>query len=53
MGVLAKVSGLDDTVDLAVVEGAVRRNDAVVTSNRRHLEQAADGMGRRLTIHDV
>lgn len=53
VGVLAKASGLDDTVDLAVIEGAVRRNDAVVTSNRGHLEQAADGMGRRLTIHDV
>lgn len=33
VGVLAKRSGLHDTVDLAVAEGALRRDDAVVTSN--------------------
>jgi len=51
VGVLAADCGLDDTVDLAVVEGALRRGDAVVTSNRRHIEQAASG--RVLLIHDV
>ncbi|MEJ7799736.1 MAG: hypothetical protein WKF60_04405, partial [Ilumatobacter sp.] len=30
-GLIAR-SGLDDTVDVAVAEGAIRRNDAVVTS---------------------
>ena len=51
IGVLAAACGLSDTVDLAVVEGALRREDAVVTSNRSDIEQAA---GRaRLSIHDV
>ncbi len=53
VGVLAAVSGLDDTVDLAVVEGALRRGDAVVTSNRTHIEQAARAAGRTIAIHDV
>lgn len=53
VGVLAARSGLDDTVDLAVAEGALRRGDVVVTSNRRHIEQAAQGAGRGLAIHDV
>jgi predicted nucleic acid-binding protein len=53
IGVLAGRSGLSDTVDLAVAEGALRRNDAVVTSNRAHIEQVADVSGRRLAIHDV
>jgi predicted nucleic acid-binding protein len=53
VGVLAARSGLTDTVDLAVAEGALRRNDAVVTSNRTHIQQAAVGVGRQLAIHDV
>lgn len=53
IGILAAGSGLSDTVDLAVVDGAVRRNDVVVTSNRTHIEQAAEAAGRRLTIHTV
>ena len=46
-------SGLHDTVDVAVVEGAMRRIDAVVTSNRSHVEQVADAVRKRLAIHDV
>jgi hypothetical protein len=53
VGVLAARSGLDDTVDLAVAEGALRRDDAVVTSNRGHIEQVATAAGRLLTIHPV
>jgi len=53
VGVLAAQSGLADTVDLAVVEGATRRNDAVVTSNRRDIEQGAAVTGTKLSIHDV
>ena len=53
VGVLAARSGLSDTVDLAVVDGAVRRNDVVVTSNRLHIEQAAEAAGKQLTIHAV
>ncbi|MBB2890194.1 twitching motility protein PilT [Flexivirga oryzae] len=51
IGVLAASSGLDDTVDLAVTEGALRRGDAVVTSNRSDIELAAGG--QRIVIHDV
>jgi predicted nucleic acid-binding protein len=53
VGVLGKRSGLHDTVDLAVAEGALRRNDSVVTSNRSHIEQVADAARRRLVIHPV
>lgn len=53
IGALAKASKLDDTVDLAVAEGALRRGDAVVTSNRTHIEQAARAAGRIIAIHDV
>ena len=50
IGRLAAASGLDDTVDLAVAEGALRRQDAVVTSNPTHIAQASDGL---LTLHVV
>jgi predicted nucleic acid-binding protein len=53
VGVLAAASGLDDTVDLTVAEGALRRGDAVLTSNRTHLEQAAESVGRSIAIHGV
>lgn len=53
VGQLCARSGLHDTVDVAVAEGALRRNDAVVTSNRAHIEQVAGTAGRRLPIHDV
>ncbi|MGH9244804.1 MAG: twitching motility protein PilT [Acidimicrobiales bacterium] len=53
VGVLAGRSGLSDTVALAVAEGALRRSDVVVTSNRTHIEQVADSVGRRLVILSV
>ncbi len=53
VGALTARSGLADIVDVAVVEGAVRRRDAVVTSNRAHLEQVVGATGGRLSIHDV
>lgn len=53
VGGLAARSGLSDTVDLAVAEGALRRNDAVVTSNRTHIEQVTGAVNRRLAIHPV
>ncbi|HUP68524.1 MAG TPA: hypothetical protein VM142_01790 [Acidimicrobiales bacterium] len=37
VGVLSGKSDHDDIVDVAVVEGAVRRRDAVVTSNEDHI----------------
>lgn len=53
VGGLCARSGLDDSVDVAVAEGALRRNDAVVTSNRAHIERVADAAGKRIPIHDV
>lgn len=53
VGVLIGRSGVHDNVDVAVAEGAMRRNDAVVTANRSHIEQVADAANRRLAIHDV
>ena len=40
-GVLAAQSGHDDVVDTAVVEGAIRRGDAVVTSDLGHIRKIA------------
>jgi hypothetical protein len=53
VGVLVAQSGLDDTVDVAVAEGALRRHDAVVTSNRTHIEHVTDAVRRSVPIHDV
>ena len=53
IGVLIRRSGLNDTVDVAVAEGAMRRNDAVVTSNRSHIEQIGESGGQRIAIHDA
>lgn len=53
VGGLIAASGIDDTVDVTVAEGAMRRNDAIVTSNRRHIKQVADAVGTKITIHDV
>ena len=46
-------SGLVDAVDVAVAEGALRRNDAVVTSNRSHISQVVNAVGKRLAMHVV
>jgi hypothetical protein len=53
VGVLASHSGHDDVVDVTVVEGAVRRGDAVVTSNRQHIEKVGQAAGGTLRIDDV
>lgn len=53
VGVLAGRSGHDDVVDVTVVEGALRRGDAVVTSNREHLEKVGQAAGLTLHIEDV
>ena len=53
VGVLVAQSGLDDAMDVAVAEGALRRHDAVVTSNRTHIEQVTDAVRRSVPIHDV
>lgn len=53
VGALAARSGVDDVVDVAVIEGALRRGDAVVTSNRSRIEQVADAVSTRVRVHDV
>jgi len=53
VGVLAGQSGHDDMVDVCVVEGAVRRDDAVVTSNVTHIRMVADAAGARLRIEPI
>jgi hypothetical protein len=42
-----------EAVDATVVEGALRRGDPVVTSDRKHLEQLAQAAGRKLSIIDI
>jgi hypothetical protein len=53
VGVLAGRAGHDDIVDVAVVEGALRRGDAVVTSNLSHIAGIASAVRRRLRIESV
>jgi hypothetical protein len=45
VGVLAGKARHDDIVDIAVVEGAVRRRDAVVTSDDEHIRLVAAAAG--------
>ena len=42
VGVLAGKAAHDDVVDVTVVQGAVRRRDAVITSNPTHIRAIAD-----------
>jgi hypothetical protein len=42
-----------DTVGVCVVEGAVRRGDALVTSNATHIRTIAEAAGTRLRIESI
>jgi hypothetical protein len=53
VGVLAGKSGHDDIVDVSVVEGAIRRGDAVVTSNTTHVRKVAEAAGVSLRIEPI
>ena len=53
VGALAARANHDDIVDVSVVEGAVRRNDAVVTSNQDHIRKVATATGANVTIHSI
>jgi hypothetical protein len=53
VGVLAGQSRHDDILDVTVVEGAIRRGDGVVTSNRSHIELVAQAVGADLPIEAV
>ena len=50
VGVLAGKADHDDIVDVTVVEGAIRRNDAIVTSNHAHIEKIADAVRAKITV---
>jgi len=53
VGALARQADHDDVVDVSVVEGAIRRGDAVVTSNVTHIRKVAEAAGARLRIESV
>ncbi len=53
VGALAARADHDDIVDVTIVEGAIRRHDAVVTSNPTHIRRIADAKRARLTIETV
>ena len=43
----------DDVVDVTVVEGAIRRHDAVVTSNESHIRAIVGAARARLRIEAI
>lgn len=53
VGSLAARARHDDVVDVSVVEGAVRRHHAVVTSNPTHIRKIADVTGTTLEVHAI
>ena len=53
VGVLAGQADHDDIVDVMVIEGAIRRGDAVVTSNREHIAKIAAAARGRVVIEDA
>jgi predicted nucleic acid-binding protein len=53
VGALSARSGHGDVVDVCVVEGAIRRRHAVVTSNKAHIQRIADSVRFRLEVHSV
>ena len=53
VGVLAGKAAHDDIVDVTVVEAAIRRHDAVVTSNEEHIRHIANAARARLRIERI
>ena len=53
IGRLARRSRHDDIVDLAVVEGAVRRKDGIATSDPKDLGQIVAALGEHVSIEAV
>lgn len=53
VGVLAGKSSHDDIVDVAVVEGAIRRHDAIVSFNHTHMHKIADAVKVKVVIEQV
>jgi hypothetical protein len=53
VGVLAGRAAHDDLVDVTVVEGALRRHDAIITSDAPYIRAIADAVRARLRIEPV
>lgn len=53
VGILAARAGHDVIVDVTVVEGAIRRHDAIITSNPTHIRKIADATRSRPTIETI
>ena len=53
VGILVSQSGHVDIVDVAVVEGAIRRGDGVVTSDAGHIRKIAEAAGSTLRIAPI
>ncbi|HEY8201012.1 MAG TPA: hypothetical protein VII47_06640 [Actinomycetota bacterium] len=53
VGELLAAAGHDDIVDGAVVEGAARRGDSIVTSDSTDIERLVAATGLRLVIERV
>ena len=53
VGVLAGKADHDDIVDVAVVEGAIRRQDAIVTSNHSDIRKITDAVRAKITIERI
>jgi rRNA-processing protein FCF1 len=53
VGVLAGSAAHDDVVDVTVVEGAIRRRHAVVTSNDTHIRKIANAARIELRVESV
>ena len=54
VGELAGRAGHDEVVDVAVVEGAARRDDDVIlTSNETHIRQVIEATGKSIRVETV
>jgi hypothetical protein len=53
VGVLAGKADHDDIVDVTVVEGAIRRHDAIVTSNHTHIRKITHAVSAKITIEHI
>jgi hypothetical protein len=53
VGALTARAQRQDIVDVTVVEGALRRGDAVVTADRSDLERIANAAGATLHLEDI
>jgi hypothetical protein len=53
VGILAGKANHDDIVDVTVVEGAIRRHDAIVTSSHTHIRTIADAVKAKVIIERI